>query len=171
MGSGLVSERSAAGGGQRTRKVRIRSIDGTHGLRWVYDPQALVNDRVMLERTTLRYFARSCFYEGLGKAELAAVCGSSRVRRIEAEFAPTALRTGLANEVAATLRGDAAGLRGRSQSSQGSHARSLDMARVVSVSGNVVRSRLLARGSVPCAGGDVVTPTDRISARGGRACR
>lgn len=82
----------------------IRAVDLTPGGRWVYDPSAIVRHRVTEDRIRLKYFVRRCFNEGLGKAELAGVCGVARARQVELDFIRNVVFQGLKRELGAMLR-------------------------------------------------------------------
>jgi glycosyltransferase involved in cell wall biosynthesis len=53
---------------------------------WLYEPTASVGHWIPRKRTTVRYFARRCYYEGLGKAALAALDGARESTAAERSY-------------------------------------------------------------------------------------
>jgi len=66
---------------------------------WMYEPGGVAGHWVPQQRTTLGYFVRRCFNEGLGKAALATLNGASQSTSTERDYArrvlPRAIRRGL----------------------------------------------------------------------------
>jgi glycosyltransferase involved in cell wall biosynthesis len=58
---------------------------GNRGV-WLYEPTANVGHWIPRQRTTIRYFARRCFHEGLGKAALAALDGARESTAAERSY-------------------------------------------------------------------------------------
>lgn len=89
--------------------LAIRVSQGRPGAIWVYQPTARVLHTVTPERTTLGYFVRRCFEEGLGKAALSRYVGAqdglSSERRQVAQILPRGVVRGLRD----VLRGDPQG--------------------------------------------------------------
>jgi glycosyltransferase involved in cell wall biosynthesis len=76
---------------------------------WLYQPRARVLHTVTRERTTLGYFLRRCYEEGMGKANLARYVGSSEGLSSERRHLASALPRGFARGWGDLLRGDALG--------------------------------------------------------------
>lgn len=70
---------------------------------WRFVPDAAVQHNVPAARTTLRYFLRRCWLEGLGKAELAALVGSDGTSA-ELTYVTRTLPSGVARYVAQAVR-------------------------------------------------------------------
>lgn len=87
----------------------LRTAEKHGGGAWIYEPGAIADHRVPMERTTLRYFAYRCFNEGLGKAELAALNGTSESISTERRYTTSVLPSALARGVREIHRGDASG--------------------------------------------------------------
>lgn len=56
----------------------IRISAAAPGTRWLYVPSARVDHAVPPDRSTVAFFLRRCYWEGLGKIELAAHLGADR---------------------------------------------------------------------------------------------
>ena len=67
----------------------------------VYDAAATVFHAVPPERTTLRYFVRRCYTEGLAKARLARLAGARQALAVERRHAVSVLPRGIFRELAA----------------------------------------------------------------------
>lgn len=79
---------------------------------WLYQPDARVLHTVTRERTSLGYFLRRCYEEGVGKANLSRYVGSDAGLRSERRHLAVVLPRGLARELRGLLGGDRqAGLR------------------------------------------------------------
>jgi len=76
----------------------------------LYEPAAQVQHFLALERSSVTYFARRCWGEGLSKAELARRVGRSSALSAERHYASRVLTRGVWHGVRTTLRGDAWGL-------------------------------------------------------------
>jgi GT2 family glycosyltransferase len=88
--------------------LRAAECDG--GGTWIYEPNAVVGHQVPAERTTLRYFLRRCYYEGQGKATLAALNGIIRSISTERQYARYVLPYGIVRGLRETARGDVSGV-------------------------------------------------------------
>ena len=73
---------------------------------WLYEPNARVLHTVTRERTSLGYFMRRCFEEGVGKASLARLVGAGPGLASERRHAALVLPRGVLRELRALLRGD-----------------------------------------------------------------
>ena len=71
---------------------------------------ARVDHRVPSSRTTWRYFRQRCYGEGISKANLVRLVGSSDGLSSERRYALVTLPTGVGRALVATLRGDRDGL-------------------------------------------------------------
>jgi GT2 family glycosyltransferase len=87
--------------------LRAAECDGTGT--WIYEPGAIVGHQVPVERTTLSYFLRRCYYEGQGKATLAALNGISESTSTERQYVRYVLPHGIARGLRKTARGDTSG--------------------------------------------------------------
>jgi Glycosyl transferase family 2 len=103
--------RSAASlplGGEETEfciKLRQRRPD----VRLLIDHRAVIRHRVPAERCRLRYFLTRCYAEGLSKAQVSDAVGAAQGMAAERRHAAVALPAGVANGLAAGLRGDSGG--------------------------------------------------------------
>jgi glycosyltransferase involved in cell wall biosynthesis len=73
---------------------------------WLYEPTANVGHCIPRQRATLRYFARRCFYEGLGKAALAALDGARESTAAERSYTYRILPHGVLLGLRDAARGD-----------------------------------------------------------------
>jgi glycosyltransferase involved in cell wall biosynthesis len=73
---------------------------------WLYEPTAKVGHWIPRQRATLRYFARRCFHEGLGKAALAALDGAHESTTAERSYAYRILPHGVLLGLRDAARGD-----------------------------------------------------------------
>jgi glycosyltransferase involved in cell wall biosynthesis len=85
------------------------------GRRWpdrriVYEPRAAVDHLVPASRSTFRYFRSRCFAEGLSKAAVSKLVGTSRALVAERDYAVRTLGGGVLREVGRAIRGDRASL-------------------------------------------------------------
>jgi glucosyl-dolichyl phosphate glucuronosyltransferase len=87
----------------------LRATAGPRPGVWMYDPAAVVGHRVPADRSTVRYFVYRCFYEGMGKAELAAHNGVSKSISTEQRYARQVLPAGVLRGVGEVFRGDLSG--------------------------------------------------------------
>ena len=78
---------------------------GDRGI-WLYEPTANVGHWIPRQRTTLRYFTRRCFHEGLGKAALAALDGTRESTAAERSYTWRILPHGVALGLRDAARGD-----------------------------------------------------------------
>lgn len=76
---------------------------------WLYQPRARVLHSVTPERASLGYFARRCYEEGVGKANLSRYVGSREGLSSERRHLTVVLPRGVARGLRDTLRGDRAG--------------------------------------------------------------
>jgi GT2 family glycosyltransferase len=104
---------------------------------WIYHPPAEVHHTVPAERGRWRYFLERCWYEGLGKGELAGLVGERSGLSSEWDYSLKVLPRGV-------LRGVADGLRGRLDGVRRAAAIAIGFAIVVA---GFVRARVTARGS------------------------
>jgi cellulose synthase/poly-beta-1,6-N-acetylglucosamine synthase-like glycosyltransferase len=88
--------------------LRTAGCDG--GGTWIYEPNAVVGHQVPAERTTLSYFLRRCYYEGQGKATLAAMNGISESTSTEWQYTRYVLPHGIVRGLRETARGDSSGV-------------------------------------------------------------
>jgi glycosyltransferase involved in cell wall biosynthesis len=85
------------------------------GRRWpdrriVYEPRAAVDHRVPAGRSTFRYFRSRCYAEGLSKAVVSKLVGTSHALATERGYAVRTLGGGVLRELGRAIRGDRAGL-------------------------------------------------------------
>ncbi|HEU5063728.1 MAG TPA: glycosyltransferase family 2 protein [Solirubrobacterales bacterium] len=76
---------------------------------WLYQPSARVLHTVTAERTTLSYFLRRCYEEGVGKANLSRVVGADEGLSSERRHLLEVLPLGVLRGIRDALRGDGAG--------------------------------------------------------------
>lgn len=76
---------------------------------WFYEPTGNVGHWIPQQRATLRYFARRCFHEGQGKAELAALDGTRKSTATERSYMCRILPHGILLGLRDAARGDAWG--------------------------------------------------------------
>jgi glycosyltransferase involved in cell wall biosynthesis len=76
---------------------------------WLYQPRARVLHTVTPERTSLGYFLRRCYEEGVGKANLSRYVGSSEGLSSERRHLAVVLPRGLARGLRDLARGDGSG--------------------------------------------------------------
>jgi glycosyltransferase involved in cell wall biosynthesis len=76
---------------------------------WIYQPEARVLHTVTPERTSLGYFLRRCYEEGVGKANLSRYVGSSDGLSSERRHLAVVLPRGLARGLRDLARGDGGG--------------------------------------------------------------
>lgn len=72
---------------------------------WIYYPSAAVHHTVPAERGEWRYFLRRCWYEGLGKGELAGLVGDRSGLSSEMDYTLKVLPSGALRGLAGALRG------------------------------------------------------------------
>jgi hypothetical protein len=73
---------------------------------WLYEPTANVGHWIPRQRTTVRYFARRCFYEGLGKAALSALDGARESTAAERSYTYRVLPHGVLLGLRDAAKGD-----------------------------------------------------------------
>jgi glucosyl-dolichyl phosphate glucuronosyltransferase len=73
---------------------------------WLYQPRAEVLHGVTPERTSLGYFVRRCYEEGVGKANLSRYVGSQEGLSSERRYVTSTLPRGIARGLVELLRGD-----------------------------------------------------------------
>jgi glycosyltransferase involved in cell wall biosynthesis len=73
---------------------------------WLYEPTANVGHWIPRKRTTIRYFTRRCYYEGLGKAALAALDGARESTAAERSYTYRILPHGVLLGLRDAARGD-----------------------------------------------------------------
>jgi len=88
--------------------LRTAGCDG--GGTWIYEPNAVVGHQVPAERTMLSYFLRRCYYEGQGKATLAAMNGISESTSTEWQYVRYVLPHGIVRGLRETACGDSSGV-------------------------------------------------------------
>ena len=76
------------------------------GGRWLYDPAGTVGHWVPKQRANFRYFARRCYYEGQGKAALAALNGAGESTADERSYTLRTRPRGVLRGLRDTARGD-----------------------------------------------------------------
>ena len=76
----------------------------------VYEPRAAVDHRVPAGRATFRYFRSRCYAEGLSKAAISKLVGTSHALAAERGYAVKTLGGGVLRELARSFRGDRAGV-------------------------------------------------------------
>jgi glycosyltransferase involved in cell wall biosynthesis len=86
-------------------RVKLQRPDAV----WMYEPQARVLHSVTPERTSLGYFLRRCYEEGVGKANLSRYVGSSDGLSSERRHLAVVLPRGIARGLRDLLRGDGSG--------------------------------------------------------------
>lgn len=91
-------------------ELSIRALQHFPAARVLYDPGATVEHRVPKARQTVRYFLERCYAEGLSKALVTRLVGSTSGLSSERTYTFQTLPRGVAAGLAATLRGDPAGL-------------------------------------------------------------
>lgn len=96
----------AAGNVPDDTDLAIRVSQRRPGTTWIYQPRAVVHHTVTPERTTLGYFLRRCFEEGVGKASLAGLVGAEASLSSERRHAARVLPRGIARELRNLARGD-----------------------------------------------------------------
>jgi len=82
----------------------LRAAEG-RGI-WLYEPTASVGHWIPRKRTTFRYFARRCYYEGLGKAALAALDGTRESTAAERSYTYRILPHGVLLGLRDAAKGD-----------------------------------------------------------------
>lgn len=87
----------------------IRARQAFPGTEIMYDPDLIVDHRVTTERTQPRYFFRRCWSEGKSKAIVARLAGASDGLATERSYATRVLPAGVARNLMAAVRGEAAG--------------------------------------------------------------
>ncbi len=85
-------------------RVKQRIADAV----WLYQPQARVHHSVPATRTSLDYFLRRSFEEGVGKASLSGLVGSEAGLSSERSYVSRVLPRGVLRELGKLVRGDAA---------------------------------------------------------------
>lgn len=86
--------------------LAIRVSRRRPGAVWLYQPEARVHHTVTPERTSLGYFLRRCWEEGVGKANLSRYVGSSEGLSSERRHLATVLPRGIARDLRDLLAGD-----------------------------------------------------------------
>lgn len=76
--------------------IRIARHYGANSV--VYEPTLRVEHAVSQDRTTVKYFARRCYAEGLSKALLSGISGSDSALSTETTYATTVLPKAIARE-------------------------------------------------------------------------
>ena len=117
----------------------------------VYEPDAVVHHHVTNERTTLRYFARRCYAEGISKATITRFVGTQKSLASERAYTMRTLPMGVLRGLGALLRGDRAG---------GARAIAIILGLVITTLGYVIgkytRSAIAVRTAAPVIG--AITP-------------
>ncbi|WP_214412191.1 glycosyltransferase family 2 protein [Sphaerisporangium fuscum] len=88
----------------------IRLSQRRPGSLMMFEPDAMIGHRVPASRATFRYFRSRCYAEGLSKALVAQSVGAGDGLSSERSYVARTLPLGVLRGVAATLRGDPAGL-------------------------------------------------------------
>lgn len=99
----------AAGNIPDDTDLAIRVKQRLPGAVWLYQPSARVLHTVTPERTTLSYFLRRCYEEGVGKANLSRVVGSEEGLSSERRHLTRVLPLGVLRGIRDALRGDGTG--------------------------------------------------------------
>jgi glycosyltransferase involved in cell wall biosynthesis len=86
----------------RVRQLRDDAV-------WLYQPEARVLHSVTAERTSLGYFVRRCYEEGVGKANLSRYVGADAGLSSERRYLAVALPRGVIGGVRDLLGGDGSG--------------------------------------------------------------
>ncbi|MGE2731542.1 glycosyltransferase [Mycolicibacterium vaccae] len=71
----------------------------------LYDPEAVVRHRVTSDRTTVRYFHRRCYHEGMSKAVVADLAGAVKPLSAERRYTTRTLPRGVLRELVSRRRG------------------------------------------------------------------
>ncbi|PPK95213.1 GT2 family glycosyltransferase [Kineococcus xinjiangensis] len=87
--------------------MRVQAAAGGH---WLYAPDALVVHAVPAERSTVSFFLRRCWMEGIGKAGLARIAGEQESLTAERAYTTRVLPAGMLRGAAEAVRGDLWGL-------------------------------------------------------------
>ncbi|HEY2080521.1 MAG TPA: polysaccharide pyruvyl transferase family protein [Streptosporangiaceae bacterium] len=87
----------------------LRAVAASRSATWVYEPAGIVVHRVPPDRATPRFFVRRCLLEGLGKAALAALNGTSESTSAERQYTRRLLPRGIARGLRDAVRGDLSG--------------------------------------------------------------
>lgn len=91
-------------GGEET-ELCIRIGASSPGARVLYDPEAVVHHSVSPDRTTLSYFRRRCYHEGMSKAVVTEIAGVGKPLSAERAYTTRTLPRGFLRELAAPKRG------------------------------------------------------------------
>jgi len=76
---------------------------------WMYEPDGVAGHWVPQQRTTLGYFVRRCFNEGLGKAALSTLNGASQSTSTERDYARRVLPRAIGRGLREAAVGDVSG--------------------------------------------------------------
>jgi hypothetical protein len=87
----------------------IRALQRFPHRAWVYHPPAEVRHTVPAERGRVRYFVERCWYEGLGKGDLAGLVGDRSGLSSEWRYTLEVLPRGVVRGLLAGVRGQVAG--------------------------------------------------------------
>lgn len=101
--------RSMPLGGEET-ELSIRAARSEGGARFLYWPRAAVCHHVPAARGTWRYFVRRCYAEGVSKAAICRVVGSTAGLASERGYATRTLPRGMTRGIRDATRGDWWGL-------------------------------------------------------------
>ena len=91
-------------GGEET-ELCLRIAAGNADAVVLYDPDAVVRHRVSDDRTTLRYFHRRCYHEGMSKAVVTAIAGAARPLSAERAYTTRTLPRSVVRELVSPRRG------------------------------------------------------------------
>jgi GT2 family glycosyltransferase len=90
----------------------LRAAAAQEGGTWIYEPAGVASHRVPAERATFGFFLSRCFYEGQGKAALAALNGMAASTSAERLYVRRVLPAAIARGLRQASRGHASeGLR------------------------------------------------------------
>lgn len=95
--------------GNEETDICIRITREIAGARVLYDPGLAVRHEVTAERTTVGYFTRRCYAEGLSKARLSATAGAGAALSSERAYTTGVLPRAVVRELRCAARGEAAG--------------------------------------------------------------
>ena len=101
------ARRSGAPGrrGPAARRPSCRSAPGREGYTVWYEPSAVVHHLVGTSRTTMRYFLRRCFMEGISKATVSGMVGNDAALSAERDYVRATLPAGLVRGLRQFVRG------------------------------------------------------------------
>jgi hypothetical protein len=88
----------------------LRAAGADSGGTWIYEPGAIAGHQIPADRSTFRYFLRRCYYEGQGKAALAAFNGVTESTSTERQYARYVLPDGFIRGLQESARGNLSGM-------------------------------------------------------------